>query len=90
MMLLLQDLPRLVIVQVHGMAAAAGCQLLAACDLTIVEESGEPGSAIRRYGSLGGRDEIAGRVESLRRRRRRTTGKQRMGCCSPVKAIWMV
>jgi enoyl-CoA hydratase/carnithine racemase len=27
MMLLLQDLPRLVIVQVHGMAAAAGCQL---------------------------------------------------------------
>ena len=33
MMLKLHDLPQPVIAQVHGVATAAGCQLVAACDL---------------------------------------------------------
>lgn len=37
MMLRLQQLPQPVIAQVHGIATAAGCQLVAACDLTIAE-----------------------------------------------------
>ncbi len=37
MMLKLHDLPQPVIAQVHGVATAAGCQLVAACDLAIAE-----------------------------------------------------
>ncbi len=37
MMLSLQKLPQPVIAQVQGMATAAGCQLVAACDLAIAE-----------------------------------------------------
>ena len=37
MMLKLHDLPQPVIAQVHGIATAAGCQLVAACDLAIAE-----------------------------------------------------
>jgi enoyl-CoA hydratase/carnithine racemase len=38
MMLGLHALPQPVIAQVHGVATAAGCQLVAACDLAIAEE----------------------------------------------------
>ena len=38
MMLRLHQLPQPVIAQVHGIATAAGCQLVAACDLAIAEE----------------------------------------------------
>ncbi|MGD9505586.1 MAG: enoyl-CoA hydratase [Syntrophobacteraceae bacterium] len=38
MMLRLHRLPQPVIAQVHGIATAAGCQLVAACDLAIAEE----------------------------------------------------
>jgi len=38
MMLGLQKLPQPVIAQVHGIATAAGCQLVAACDMAIAEE----------------------------------------------------
>lgn len=47
MMLRLQRLPQPVIAQVHGIATAAGCQLVAACDLAIAEagpDSLHPGS----------------------------------------------
>ncbi len=37
MMLRLQKLPQPVIAQVHGIATAAGCQLVAACDMAIAE-----------------------------------------------------
>ncbi len=37
MMLKLHELPQPVIAQVHGIATAAGCQLVAACDLAIAE-----------------------------------------------------
>ena len=37
MMLRLQQLPQPVIAQVHGIATAAGCQLVAACDMAIAE-----------------------------------------------------
>jgi len=37
MMLRLQQLPQPVMAQVHGIATAAGCQLVAACDLAIAE-----------------------------------------------------
>lgn len=37
MMKRLQKLPQPVIAQVHGIATAAGCQLVAACDLAIAE-----------------------------------------------------
>lgn len=35
----LHDLPQPVIAKVHGVATAAGCQLVAACDLAVAEES---------------------------------------------------
>ncbi len=37
MMLRLHELPQPVIAQVHGIATAAGCQMVAACDLAIAE-----------------------------------------------------
>jgi enoyl-CoA hydratase/carnithine racemase len=37
MMLRLHELPQPVIAQVHGIATAAGCQLVAACDLAVAE-----------------------------------------------------
>ena len=37
MMQMLLKLPQPVIAQVHGIATAAGCQLVAACDLAIAE-----------------------------------------------------
>ncbi len=37
MMLRLHELPQPVIAQVHGVATAAGCQLVAACDLAVAE-----------------------------------------------------
>jgi len=37
-MLLLQSLPQPVIARVHGIATAAGCQLVAACDLAVAAE----------------------------------------------------
>ncbi len=39
MMMLIQNLPQPVIAKVHGIATAAGCQLVATCDLAIAEES---------------------------------------------------
>ncbi len=38
-MRLIRDLPQTVIAQVHGVAAAAGCQLVAACDLAVAGEN---------------------------------------------------
>ncbi len=38
MMLMLHAIPQPVIAQVHGIATAAGCQLVAACDLAIASE----------------------------------------------------
>jgi len=37
-MLGLQKMPQVVIAKVHGVATAAGCQLVAACDLAVAEE----------------------------------------------------
>ena len=38
MMLTIQELPQPVIARVHGIATAAGCQLVAACDLAVASE----------------------------------------------------
>jgi len=38
LMLRIQSLPQPVIAQVHGLAAAAGCQLVATCDLAVAQE----------------------------------------------------
>ena len=38
-MLRLREMPQPVIARVHGLATAAGCQLVAACDLAVVSES---------------------------------------------------
>lgn len=38
MMLSIRDLPQPVIAQVHGLAAAAGCQLVASCDMAVAED----------------------------------------------------
>ncbi len=49
MMQTLRKLPQPVIAQVHGIAAAAGCQLVAACDLAIAETGAQfatPGAKI--------------------------------------------
>ncbi len=45
-MLKIQDMPQPFVAQVHGVATAAGCQLVAACDLALAEEKalfGTPG-----------------------------------------------
>ena len=45
-MMKIQDMPQPFIAQVHGIATAAGCQLVAACDLAVAEENtlfGTPG-----------------------------------------------
>ena len=39
MMMLIQNLPQPVIAKVHGIATAAGCQLVATCDLAVAEET---------------------------------------------------
>ena len=39
MMMLVQKLPQPVIAKVHGIATAAGCQLVATCDLAVAEQS---------------------------------------------------
>ena len=39
MMMLIQKLPQPIIAKVHGIATAAGCQLVATCDLAIAEKS---------------------------------------------------
>jgi enoyl-CoA hydratase/carnithine racemase len=41
MMQFLHELPQPVIAQVHGIATAAGCQLVAACDLAVAETSAQ-------------------------------------------------
>lgn len=38
LMALIQGVPQVVIAQVHGIATAAGCQLVAACDLAVADE----------------------------------------------------
>ncbi len=48
LMLLLQDIPQVVVARVHGLATAAGCQLVAACDLAVAARSA-------RFGAPGGR-----------------------------------
>ncbi|MGZ4785488.1 MAG: enoyl-CoA hydratase-related protein, partial [Acidimicrobiales bacterium] len=39
LMLLIQDLPQVVVARVHALATAAGCQLVASCDLAVAGES---------------------------------------------------
>jgi enoyl-CoA hydratase/carnithine racemase len=49
MMLLVHRIPQVVIAQVHGVATAAGCQLVATCDLAVADETarfGTPGVKI--------------------------------------------
>jgi enoyl-CoA hydratase/carnithine racemase len=39
LMLLIQDMPQVVVARVHALATAAGCQLVASCDLAVAAES---------------------------------------------------
>jgi enoyl-CoA hydratase/carnithine racemase len=39
LMLTVQDIPQVVVARVHGLATAAGCQLVASCDLAVAAES---------------------------------------------------
>ncbi|MFV2035199.1 MAG: enoyl-CoA hydratase-related protein, partial [Halocynthiibacter sp.] len=39
LMMTLQRLPQVVIAQAHGIATAAGCQLVASCDLAVADEN---------------------------------------------------
>jgi enoyl-CoA hydratase/carnithine racemase len=41
LMMLIHAIPQPVIAQVHGIATAAGCQLVAACDLAVAEETAQ-------------------------------------------------
>jgi enoyl-CoA hydratase/carnithine racemase len=50
MMLKLQDLPQPVIAEVNGIATAAGCQLVAACDLAICTEPSRFATSGIKYG----------------------------------------
>lgn len=49
MMTMIHQVPQIVIAQVHGVATAAGCQLVATCDLAVADETarfGTPGVRI--------------------------------------------
>ena len=49
MMTMVHQVPQIVIAQVHGVATAAGCQLVATCDLAVADETarfGTPGVKI--------------------------------------------
>jgi enoyl-CoA hydratase/carnithine racemase len=49
MMTLVHEVPQIVIAQVHGVATAAGCQLVATCDLAVADQTarfGTPGVRI--------------------------------------------
>lgn len=46
MMLLISEIPQIVIAQVHGIATAGGCQLVAQCDLAV-------GTSTSRFGTPG-------------------------------------
>jgi enoyl-CoA hydratase/carnithine racemase len=50
MMMAIHRLPQPVIAQVHGIATAAGCQLVAACDLAIASEDARFSTSGIRYG----------------------------------------
>src|SRR6478609_2037078 len=50
MMMAIHRLPQPVIAQVHGIATAAGCQLVAACDLAIASEDARFATSGVRYG----------------------------------------
>ncbi len=50
MMTLIQQIPQVVIAQVQGLATAAGCQLVASCDLAVAAES----AAFQTPGGKGG------------------------------------
>jgi len=49
-MLALNDLPQPVIARVHGIATAAGCQLVAACDLAVASEDARFATSGINYG----------------------------------------
>lgn len=49
-MLALHDLPQPVIARVHGIATAAGCQLVAACDLAVASEEARFATSGINYG----------------------------------------
>ncbi len=50
MMVLIQQLPQIVVARVHALATAAGCQLVASCDLAVAGES----AAFQTPGGKGG------------------------------------
>ena len=50
MMMAIHRLPQPVIAQVHGIATAAGCQLVAACDLAVASEDARFSTSGIRYG----------------------------------------
>jgi len=57
MMLTIARLPQPVIAKVHGLATAAGCQLVAACDLAVASETATfatPGASIGAFCSTPG------------------------------------
>ena len=97
MMLSLRRLPIPVIARVHGIATAAGCQLVAQCDLAVASRAARfavsgvnlglfcstPARAAlaQRAAQAGLRD--AGDRRFHRRRRRRASGDSSTGSCEP-------
>jgi len=78
MMMTLRRLPQPVVARVHGIATAAGCQLVAMCDLVVASEAA-------RFASRGSTS-----VSSARRRAWRCRGRwgasRRSRCCSPANS----
>ena len=61
MMNTVQQIPQVVIAKVHALATAAGCQLVASCDLAVAAESagfaapGRQGRSVLPHAARGGR-----------------------------------
>ncbi len=95
MMMAIHRLPQPVIAQVHGIATAAGCQLVAACDLAIASEDARFATSGVRYGlfcstpmvevSRADRAQARARDAAHRRHDRRADGG-RLGPRQPRRA----
>ena len=72
----IQDIPQPVIAQVHGMATAAGCQLVATCDLAVAAEAARFATPGVKIGLFCTTPMVA---------LTRAVGRKRaMECCSPA------
>ena len=79
MMLTIPTLPQPVIARVHGVAAAAGCQLVAQCDLAVASDAAKFATRGVNWGFFCATPGVRGRRATCR-------ASTRSRCCSPASS----